>query len=313
MNRVALLLQTDLFRWLRSYFERLGRSESGLWGVAIELLLIGLVVYALLKFLQGTRGARLLQSLGVILIGSFMVVRLVAEKLALERIIYLYPFFVGGVVLITLVAFQPEIRRGLVRMGDARWLRSWSKDTERIIDPLVTAAASLSLKKIGALIAIQRQVGIEGLAESGVRVGAEVTAELLETIFWPGSALHDMGVIIRRSRLAAARCQFPIAESGDLDPSLGSRHRAAIGLSLESDALVLVVSEETGTISVAEAGRLHRPLSSNGLRELLTAGLTGEQAEGTTEGTARQKVRTPSTSPGGGGATVTAAQPKAES
>ncbi len=271
------MAQTDLVRFFADYLRRLRQGESGLWGVAIELLLIGLLVYAALRFLQGTRGARLLQSFGLILVTSFLVVRLVAEQLALERVIYLYPYFVGAVVLTTLVAFQPEIRRGLIRLGDTRWLRGFSPETERIVDPIVTAVVSLSQKKIGALIALQRRVGVEGLVESGVRLDAEITAELLETIFWPGSALHDMGVIIQHSHIAAARCQFPIAESGDLDHSLGSRHRAAVGLSLECDALVLVVSEETGTVSVAEAGRLRRGLTPNALRELLVVGMTGSK------------------------------------
>ena len=106
----------------------------------------------------------------LVLFVSFVVVRLVAERLELERIIFLYPYFVMGVVVTTLVAFQPEVRRGLIRIGEARWLRSWSTESERMIEPIVTAVASLSKKKIGALIAIQREVGVEGLAESGVRL-----------------------------------------------------------------------------------------------------------------------------------------------
>lgn len=273
LNRTTLLIESGAFQSLVDYIRGLRHGGSGLWGVALELLLIGAVVYAALRFLQGTRGARLMKSVGLILVASFLVGRLVAEALQLDRLIFLYPYFVGGVILTTLVAFQPEIRRGLIRLGGGRWMRLWSAETDPIVEPVVNVVARLSQKKIGALIAIQRQVGLDALADSGVRIDAEVSAELLETIFWPGSVLHDMGVIIQRSRVAAAACQFPIAESGDLALSLGSRHRAALGLSHESDALIIVVSEETGTISVALTGQLHRHLTAQSLRDRLEAEL----------------------------------------
>ena len=128
---------------------------------------------------------------------------------------------------------------------------------------------------IGALIAIERDVGLGGLVESGTILNANLTFELLNTIFWPGSMLHDMGVVVRNGKLAAAAVQFPLAESesGELAPELGSRHRAALGLSQETDALIVVVSEETGTISVAENGRLVRNLTVEGLESLLMEGL----------------------------------------
>jgi diadenylate cyclase len=277
-NSFSVVLESDLLEAVKSFVSRLQSSPAGLWGVMIELLLIGAVVYAALNFLQGTRGARLLKSLGLILVTSFLVVRLVAEELQLDRIIFLYPYFVGGVVLTTMVAFQPEIRRGLIRIGDARWLRAWSKEANRSIEPIVAAASRLSQKKIGALIAIQRDVGMDAIVEAGVRLDAAISSELLETIFWPGSALHDLGVVVRHSQVVAAACQFPIAESGDVSLTLGSRHRAALGLSHECDALIVVVSEETGTISLAESGQLHRPLTPDELRELLVEGLLGTDA-----------------------------------
>lgn len=286
MSRFIVLAQSRILDMVVSYFDRLGRGE-GLWRVAVELLLIAVVVYAALRFLQGTRGERLLKSFGLILITSFLIVRLVAEEFGLDRIVFLYPYFVGGVALTTLIAFQPEVRRGLIRLGETRWLRRWSRQTERTIDSIVAAVASLSQKKIGALIAIQRDVGIEAVIDAGVRLDAEVRAELLETIFWPGSVLHDLGVVIRHGRIAAAACQFPMAEASDVALSLGSRHRAALGMSQESDALVVVVSEETGTISVASAGVLHRHLSPNALCEMLIAGSQVAEA---------RKMRSPTSS-----------------
>ncbi len=275
------LIATDLFPTLDVFLLRLRQSTYGLWGVAVELLLISTVVYMALRFLQGTRGERLFKAFWLILFTSFLVVRLIADKLELDRLLFLYPYFVSAVVLTTLIAFQPEIRRGLIRMGDTRWFRSLSKDTERVIEPVVLAVASLSQKKIGALIAIEREVGVGAITEAGVRLDARISTALLETIFWPGSALHDLGVVIRHSRIVAAACQFPIAESGELALSLGSRHRAALGMSHECDALIIVVSEETGTISVAEAGRLQRGLTAEGLRELLFAGLVTRGEEET--------------------------------
>lgn len=287
MHRIPILVAADLFPTLDSFVQRLRQSTYGLWGIAVELLLIGTVVYVALRFLQGTRGERLFKAFWLILFTSFLVVRLIADKLELDRLIFLYPYFVSGVVLTTLIAFQPEIRRGLIRMGDTHWFRSLSKDTERVIAPVVAAVASLSQKKIGALIAIQREVGVDAIVEAGVRLDARISTPLLETIFWPGSALHDMGVVIGHGRIVAAACQFPIAESGELALSLGSRHRAALGLSHECDALIIVVSEETGTVSVAESGKLQRGLTPDALRELLVAGLTSrtEDAEpGPSEG-----------------------------
>ncbi len=271
-NPVGILLQSNAIDAITNYLDRVG--SYGIAAIIFELALIGTIVYVALNFLQGTRGARLLESLAIIVITSFFIVRLVAETLELDRIIFLYPYFLGGVLLTTLVAFQPEIRRGLIRIGEARWIRSWSAETNKTIDPIVTACARLGQKKIGALIAIQREIGMEAIVETGVKLNAVISAELLETIFWPGSALHDLGVIIRDDVLVAASCQFPIAESGEVAQSLGSRHRAALGLSQDSDALIIIVSEETGTISLATGGRLQRPLTKEQLREKLFAGLT---------------------------------------
>lgn len=274
--RLHLFLQTDPVSPLADYLQRLMGSGAGLWGVLVELLLIAIVTHAALRFLKGTRGWRVLKSFGLIIVTSFLVLRLVAERLHLERIIFLYPYFFNGVVLTTLIAFQPEIRRGFIRLGDARWLRTFAKRSDPIIEPLVTAVAKLSQKKIGALIAVQRHVGLDALCETGVRIDAEVRSELLETIFWPGTLLHDMGVIIQHGRIAAAACQFPIAESGELALALGSRHRAALGLSHESDAVIIVVSEETGTISVAQSGVFKRHLTPATLRALLQEGFISQ-------------------------------------
>jgi diadenylate cyclase len=255
------------------YFHRLQAGGYSPWIIISELLLIGVVVYSVLRFLHGTRGARLLQGVLFLVIAGFLVVRVLAEAFAWTRISILYQYFVMGVFLTTLVAFQPELRRGLMRLGETRWLRRYLGTREAMVEPILQAAATLASKKIGALIAVQREGGLGAVAETGTRLDAILSADLLETIFWPGTALHDMGVIVAENQVVAAGCQFPLAESEEVDRALGSRHRAAVGLSHESDALVIVVSEETGRISVAETGRLRRNLTPADLAMILAEGL----------------------------------------
>ncbi len=259
------------------YFRRLFSEAYDPRVVLVELLLIGAVVYAVLRFLQGTRGARLLRGIAVILIISFIVVRMLAEQFAWERIQYLYQYFLGAVFLTAIVVFQPELRRGLMRIGERLWVAMLYKTPERIIEPIVTAAASMSKKRIGALIAIERATSLAPIIETGVPLEAQVSSELLATIFWPGSALHDMGVVISQGLITAAACQFPLADSEDLERSLGSRHRAALGLSEESDAAIVVVSEETGILSVACEGKLIRHLNPEALRIVLQRLLGGKE------------------------------------
>jgi diadenylate cyclase len=255
----------------QSFLERVAERP---WVVLIELLLIGGVVYTILRFLQGTRGARLVRAVLTILAVSFAIVWLIAERFEFERINVLYPYFLLGVFLVSLVAFQTELRRLLLRLGQGGWLQRWFKGTSEAIEPIVTAVERLAKKKIGALIAIERSTQMGAVTETGVQLDAVVSAELLETIFWPGTALHDMGVIVRQGRIVAAGCQFPLAESGDVDRSLGSRHRAALGMSQEADVVVLIVSEETGTISTAIHGRLRRALTIDALRSTLVKELS---------------------------------------
>lgn len=254
---------------LSDYFRELSSGARNPWVVVTELLLIGTVVYFTLRFLQGTRGARLMRGIGVVVVASFVVVRMLAERFQWERIEFLYQYFVVAVFLVTLVVFQPELRRGLMRLGERLWFSGFHGKPDTVIEPLVQSVSALSKKRIGAIIAIERVVGLAAIIETGVRLDARLSAELINTIFWPGSALHDMGVIVRQDRIIAARCQFPLAEAIDSERSLGSRHRAALGLSEESDAIVVVVSEESGAISVAHDGELHRTLAPEVLRSVL--------------------------------------------
>jgi diadenylate cyclase len=240
------------------------------WVVTTELLLIGMVVFWVVRFLRGTRGARMLKGIAVILISLYLIVRLLGGKFGLERIDFLYGKFLLFASFATVVVFQPELRRALMRLGETRLFRTWSQEIDQEIESLVEAATFLSRRKIGAVIAIERDVGLGGIAENGTPLNAEISAPLLETIFFPNTPLHDLGVIISQGKIAYAGVQFPLAESGELERELGSRHRAAVGMSQESDAVVLVVSEETGDVSIAERGQLIRKLTPEGLRGLLS-------------------------------------------
>jgi diadenylate cyclase len=251
----------SFFRALHSY---------AWWKVAIELLLIGLCVHYVLEFLRGTRGARMLRGIALVLITLYLLVQLLATGLELNRLAFLYSQFLRFAFFAVIVVFQPELRRALLRLGETRLFRVWTNQLEDEIDAVIDACIFLSRRKIGALIAIEREVGLGGVAENATRLNADLTAPLLQTIFWPNSPLHDLGVIVSQGRVMYAGVQFPLAESGELEKELGSRHRAAVGMSQESDAVVLVVSEETGDVSIAERGQLIRKLTPEGLRGLLT-------------------------------------------
>lgn len=264
---------------LSAWYLRLNRSGYGPLSVLFEWLLIGLVVYICVRFLRGTRGSRVFTGVAFVMVAGTLMVNLVAERLGLERIKVLYSPFVTGMFLVALVVFQPELRRGLMRLGETRWLAVLGRNVDHQVDELCRAVTYLSKNKIGALIAIERDVPLGVTASGGTKLDAELSAELLMTIFWPGSALHDLGVILQAGRVAAAGCQFPLVESEELEQTLGSRHRAAAGLSQESDAVVVVVSEETGIISIAERGRLLRPLTVETLRHTLQEMLATRKGE----------------------------------
>lgn len=255
---------------LSYYFYRVAGYEW--WRVVIELFLIGLVAYWVVDFLEGTRGERLFRSVIFILIAGVLILNLVAEQLRFERLEYLYRGFLIGVLVIAVAAFQPEIRRALIRIGQPRFWMGSSQQLTKTVEEIVTAVTELSAAKTGAIIVIEKRVALGEFVEAGVRVDAEVTAELLRTIFHPGTALHDMAVIIRNDKLVAASVQLPLAEAGSIDGvELGSRHRAAIGITAGSDAACLVVSEETGIISLAEKGKLTQNISESELRRHLTS------------------------------------------
>ncbi|MBI1374381.1 MAG: TIGR00159 family protein [Phycisphaera sp.] len=250
--------------------------------VFIEMALIWIVVYLIWRFLRGTRGARVLKGFAVVVIVAGGIITLLGPG-EFPQLRFLLEWFLIGASIALVIVFQPELRRALMRIGEAKLFRGHHMDMEPVIEQIIGAVKDMSKNKIGAIIAIEREVGLGGIYEAGTLLNANVSTPLLKTIFWPGTALHDMGVVVNADKIVAAGVQFPLAESDSIGQELGSRHRAAIGLSQESDCLVIVVSEETGAISLAERGQLLRKLSVDGLRAMLRRGLgqtTPPQAEG---------------------------------
>ncbi|MCX7010039.1 MAG: diadenylate cyclase CdaA [Kiritimatiellaeota bacterium] len=232
----------------------------------LEIGLLAFAFYYLILFFRGTRGAQVLLGFVVVLVA----LGLFTQFLRLDVLSWVLERFSVYLVVAVIIIFQPEIRRALAELGKQHMFMG-TTSSRTLVDHVVEAVTMLAGRKIGALIAIEREIGLRAVQETGTTVDAVVTPELLSSIFFPYTPLHDGGVIIRQSRLVAAGCLFPLSQREGLAMELGTRHRAAIGLTEEADALVVVVSEETGTISVAYKGRLTRGLDEEKLRKLLAA------------------------------------------
>jgi len=239
------------------------------WRAGIEVLLLALMYYAMLLLLRGSPGAGILKGLGVVIVIGFFGVLFLARFLQLNVIGNIASEMVALLSIAMLVIFQPELRRVLVRLGQSPLFGLFTKSPKEVTNQIVEAVAAMSRGKVGSLIAIEREIGLRSYAEGGVPLDAEVTASLLVTIFQPLTPLHDGAVIVQGDRVVAAGCLFPLTENVDAGSGLGTRHRAAIGVTEDSDAIAIAVSEETGTISVAVKGQLTRDLDPEGLRIIL--------------------------------------------
>ena len=236
----------------------------------IDVAVVAIVLYQLLRLLRGTQGIQIL--VGLVLLA---VVGVVANQLNLVLLSWLFKNATFFIVIAVIVMFQPELRRALDQLGRIGHIgrplsRFNARQYNQAISEAIRAAERLSAKHTGALIAFEREVGLEDYAATGVRINGEISAEMLQSIFYPNSPLHDGAVIVRGNRILAAGCLLPLPEEGSVRERLGTRHRAALGLSLASDALVLVVSEETGNISVIEEGNISRNLDPDNLRRRVT-------------------------------------------
>jgi diadenylate cyclase len=245
------------------------------WRVALEIALLAVAIYYMLMFVRGTRGWSV--AIGFLLL---MGMTLAAWELKLDVVVWLLGKFLPFSAFAVLVIFQPELRRMLSELGSLSMFYTTREQREKI-EVIIQTVERLSEVHIGALIAVEQAIQLQDVVESGIVVDCEATPEMLETIFFPNNAIHDGGVIMRGDRIAYAACIFPLTQRQDLNKSLGTRHRAAIGLTEETDAVVVVVSEETGLISYAYKGQLTRGVSQEELRAFLTSVLVkGSQPHG---------------------------------
>ncbi|HEB53370.1 MAG TPA: TIGR00159 family protein [bacterium] len=237
--------------------------------MVIEVAIFAVLIYVVLRFLRATRGSGIIRGLALLLTTFAVTFFILADWLQLKRLSWLVEQLAPSVVLGLVVVFHPEIRRAIVHLGDAPIFGRFFRRDAKIVPRLLRAVARLSKERIGALIAIEREASLSELTENGITIDAELNSYLIESIFFPKSALHDGGVVVRDDRIVAASCLFPLSQNPDVDKRLGTRHRAALGLSEETDALVVVVSEETGKISTASGGRLDHDLELDQLEQQL--------------------------------------------
>jgi diadenylate cyclase len=235
------------------------------WGPALEILILAVGIYYALRFVRGTRGAPVVTGFLVVLLA----LGLISALLKLKVLQYFLGGFSAFTALAVLVIFQPELRRILAELGNLPLFATAHEQRENI-EVIIQTVERLADVRIGALIAIEQSIQLREAVESSLVVDCEATPEMLETIFFPNNAIHDGGVIIKGDRIAYAACIFPLTRRQDLNKSLGTRHRAAIGLSEETDAAVVVVSEETGSISYAYKGQFVRGITLEELRAFLT-------------------------------------------
>lgn len=256
---------SDFFLQLQEVIRHIG------WGEVIDVAVVAFVLYQVLRLLRGTQGIQIL--VGLVLLGVIGVLSIQFNLVLLSWLFKNAGFFI---LIAVIVMFQPELRRAmdqLGRLGNIGRPLTGSYSTRlygQAISESIRAVERLSARHNGALIAFEREVGLEDYAATGVRINGEISAEFLQAIFYPNSPLHDGAVIVRGNRIIAAGCLLPLPEEGVVRERLGTRHRAALGLSLASDALVLVVSEETGAISVIEEGKITKNLDGDSLRRIVS-------------------------------------------
>jgi uncharacterized protein (TIGR00159 family) len=263
-----VILSIDLLAELHRYTPHTIRD-------LIDILIVAFLAYRLLLLLRGTRGAQMTLGL-VVLLGCYALTRFYRLNTLEWLFTNLFTYVVFGII----VLFQNEIRRGLARIGGSSLFGMPRRSTgQEDFDEIILAATTLASKKIGALIVVERNIGLKNYAESGIALDAVATYDLLVTIFSPNTPLHDGAVILQHNRILAAGCFLPLTLDPYLSKELGTRHRAAIGVTEETDAVAVIVSEETGTISAAIEGKITRGLDGAGLRDILLEAMEGKPAE----------------------------------
>ena len=233
------------------------------WQDALDILIVAYMIYEIALLIRGTRAMQMVAGLGIIAVAFVG-----SQMLSLFTLNWILSNFLGSIIVILVVLFQADIRRALTGVGARSFFSSRAAGTNAAQE-LTTAASWLAARRIGALIVIEREVGLQDYVATGRMVDGRVSPELIETIFMRGSPLHDGAVMINGDRITAAACMLPLSANPNVSLTLGTRHRAAIGLTEDNDAVVIVVSEEDGTISIARQGQLSRGLSPEQLFDML--------------------------------------------
>jgi diadenylate cyclase len=236
------------------------------WQDIVDILLVTIILYRVLLIIKGTKAARMLKGIGLLFL-----ILLFSKFMGLYTIDWIVQSLWAQIVLALIILFQPEIRKALAQMGEARFLPSFASAEElRSIEEIVKAAIALANRKIGALIVIEKETDLKDFGEMGTQLDARVSRELLLSIFHPTSPIHDGAIIIRGNRVIAAGCFLPLSLSAHYSKAYGTRHRAALGLTEETDAVVIIVSEETGSITTAVGNKIEKNVDMGSLRDFLT-------------------------------------------
>ncbi|MCM3768104.1 diadenylate cyclase CdaA [Neobacillus niacini] len=239
---------------------------------AVDILLVWYVIYKLINIIRGTKAVQLLKGILVILM-----VRVLSDFFNLTTLSWMMGQVITYGFLAIIIIFQPELRRALEQLGRGKFFsRSTSPDDEgqeKTVEAILKSTDYMAKRRIGALISIERETGMSDYIETGIPLNSHISSELLINIFIPNTPLHDGAVIIQRNNVAAAACYLPLSESPFISKELGTRHRAALGISEVTDSITVIVSEETGNISLTKNGELHRDLKVDGLKELLVSEL----------------------------------------
>ncbi len=249
------------------------QSNMTLWDV-VDILLVALGIYWLLMLIRGTRAIQIILGLLLLITAS-----LASQLFQLSTMNWILENFLGSAVLIIIVLFQHDIRRALARVGGGFFPSVSAREESHILEEVVQAAKALSQKRVGALVVLERDNNLDEAVETGMFLDAAVSKEMLVSLFLPYSPLHDGAVIIQKGRASHAGCILPLTLRSDLPEGLGTRHRAALGITEETDAVVIVVSEETSMISVVMGGEITRGLDAPELRVVLQDILTGERRD----------------------------------
>ncbi len=234
-----------------------------------EIFIIFIVLYTILRIMQGTRGAGILRGMAFTLVIVTIVILFFIKKLELYTVNWLVTAFLPVLIIPVIILFQPEFRRALIKLGHSPFFRMFVKSEIQVSKEIVKAVTDLSENKIGGLITIEREDGLHNYIEGGIKTNSNISSDLISTIFWPGTPLHDGAVIIQEVKIAAAGCLFPLTENENISKTCGTRHRAGIGITEETDAISIIISEETGLVSVAEGGKLNENVTPEELWQIL--------------------------------------------